>query len=72
MIDGLKEELQKSKTSIFEDKDLLKKLSNDVEISKAELLDVQRAERVVRVDLEQATKQVNCVIVVISHIFLAV
>ena len=61
LITQLKQELEKSKLSLYEEKNVQKKISSEVDQVKAELLDIQRAERVVRVDLEQATKRVRVV-----------
>lgn len=58
LISTLKQELEKSKVSIFDEKSLQKKLETQIDQLKSELSDVQRTERVVRIDLEQATKRV--------------
>lgn len=59
LISTLKQELEKSKVSIFDEKSLQKKLETQIDQLKSELSDVQRTERVVRIDLEQATKRVT-------------
>ena len=58
LIASLKAELEKSKICVYEEKQTQKKLEKDTELATAELKDIQRAERLVRVDLEQITKQV--------------
>ena len=47
------------KLKVYEEQSVQKKLEIDVEKVKAELIDVQRAERMVRVDMEQASKKVG-------------
>ncbi|XP_022340674.2 forkhead-associated domain-containing protein 1-like isoform X1 [Crassostrea virginica] len=59
LISTLKQELEKSKVSIFDEKSLQKKLETQIDQLKSELSDVQRTERVVRIDLEQATKRLE-------------
>ena len=59
LISTLKQELEKSKVSIFDEKSQQKKLETQIDQLKSELSDVQRTERVVRIDLEQATKRVT-------------
>lgn len=59
LINTLKQELEKSKVSIFDEKSQQKKLETQIDQLKSELSDVQRTERVVRIDLEQATKRVG-------------
>ena len=56
------------KLKIYEEQSVQKKLEVDVEKVKAELLDVQRAERMVRVDMEQASKKVN----MLRHIYVLI
>ncbi|KAL4221029.1 Forkhead-associated (FHA) phosphopeptide binding domain 1 [Mactra antiquata] len=57
LIDNLRVELEKTKTSLFEEKDLQRKLQVKVDEAKNEAQDLQRAERLVRVDFEQSTKK---------------
>lgn len=59
LINTLKQELEKSKVSIFDEKSQQKKLETQIDQLKSELSDIQRTERVVRIDLEQATKRVG-------------
>ncbi|XP_048767224.2 forkhead-associated domain-containing protein 1-like isoform X2 [Ostrea edulis] len=59
LINTLKQELEKSKVSIFDEKSQQKKLETQIDQLKSELSDVQRTERVVRIDLEQATKRLE-------------
>lgn len=59
LINTLKQELEKSKVNIFDEKSQQKKLETQIDQLKSELSDVQRTERVVRIDLEQATKRVG-------------
>lgn len=59
MINSLKQELDKFKLTIYEEKDIQKKLQAEADQAKSEAQDMQRAERLVRVDLEQATKRVG-------------
>lgn len=59
VINSLKQELDKFKLTIYEEKDIQKKLQAEADQAKSEAQDMQRAERLVRVDLEQATKRVG-------------
>lgn len=59
LINTLKQELEKSKVSIFDEKSQQKKLETQIDQLKSELSDIQRTERVVRIDLEQATKRLE-------------
>lgn len=63
MIDSLREELEKTKSSLFAEKDVQRKLQQSVDQAKADAQDLERAERVVRVDLEQMSKKVSAVTV---------
>lgn len=68
MIDSLREELEKTKSSLFAEKDVQRKLQTSVDQAKAEAQDLERAERVVRVDLEQISKKVRYSIAVIEGV----
>ncbi|XP_060586593.1 forkhead-associated domain-containing protein 1-like isoform X3 [Ruditapes philippinarum] len=57
LIDSLREELEKTKSALFAEKDVQRKLQQDVDAAKADAQDLERAERVVRVDLEQMSKK---------------
>ena len=59
MIDSLREELEKTKVSLFDEKEVQRKLQLALDQAKTESQDFERAERVVRVDLEQASKKVR-------------
>jgi len=59
LINKLKEELEKTKLSVFEEKQLQKKQQIEADQISAELKDMQRTERQVRVDMEQATNRVK-------------
>ena len=59
LIDSLREELEKTKVSLFNEKDIQRKLQLALDQAKTETQDLERAERVVRVDLEQASKKVS-------------
>ena len=58
MIDSLREELEKTKVSLFDEKEVQRKLQLALDQAKTETQDLERAERVVRVDLEQSSKKV--------------
>lgn len=58
MIDSLREELEKTKSSLFQEKDVQRKLQTSIDEAKAQAHDLERAERLVRVDLEQVNKKV--------------
>lgn len=62
MIDSLREELEKTKKALFDEKDVQRKLQVKVDEAKAEAQDLERAERVVRVDLEQCSKKVKIIL----------
>ncbi|KAL8571126.1 hypothetical protein ACOMHN_010587 [Nucella lapillus] len=57
LITSLREELENLKTSVFEEKDARKRLQSEADSNRSQFLDVQRTERVVRVDLEQTQKR---------------
>jgi len=59
LIDSLREELEKTKTSLFTEKDIQRKMQTQVDEAKGQSQDLERAERLVRVDLEQSTKKVS-------------
>ena len=59
LIDSLREELEKTKVSLFDEKDVQRKLQVALDQAKTEAQDLERAERVVRVDLEQSSKKVS-------------
>ena len=59
LIDSLREELEKTKVLLFDEKDIQRKLQLALDQAKTETQDLERAERVVRVDLEQASKKVS-------------
>lgn len=59
LIDSLREELEKTKSSLFQEKDVQRKLQSSIDEAKAQAQDLERAERLVRVDLEQITKKVS-------------
>ncbi|BFZ23626.1 hypothetical protein BsWGS_26664 [Bradybaena similaris] len=58
IITGLRAELDRSKSEILSERENQRKISSDLDSMRAQLQDVQRTERVVRVDLEQ-TQQKN-------------
>ena len=58
LIDSLREELEKTKVSLFDEKEVQRKLQLALDQAKTETQDLERAERVVRVDLEQSSKKV--------------
>lgn len=58
-ISSLREELETLKQSLFDEKDQRRKLQTEADTNKTQFLDMQRAERVVRVDLEQAKKELE-------------
>ncbi|CAG5124562.1 unnamed protein product [Candidula unifasciata] len=57
IISGLRGELDKSKSELLYERELQRKLISDLDSVKVQLQDVQRSERVVRVDLEQMQKR---------------
>lgn len=59
IITGLRAELDRSKSEIFSERENQRKLSSDLDNVRAQLQDVQRTERVVRVDLEQTQQKVS-------------
>ncbi|KAJ8320668.1 hypothetical protein KUTeg_002255 [Tegillarca granosa] len=54
-----KELISLRQLTIYEEKDIQKKLQAEADQAKSEAQDMQRAERLVRVDLEQATKRLE-------------
>nr|KAG5691839.1 hypothetical protein BaRGS_033443 [Batillaria attramentaria] len=58
-ISTLREELENLKQSLFDEKDQRRKFQTEADSNKTQFLDMQRAERVVRVDLEQAKKELE-------------
>lgn len=69
LVAALRDELEKSKASFLSEKDAQKKILADLEAAKAQVHDIQRSERVVRVDLEQSQKRVCHSFV--KHVFAA-
>lgn len=59
LIDSLREELEKTKVSLFQEKDVQRKLQIDLDHAKNAAHDLERAERVVRVDMEQCSKKLE-------------
>ncbi|XP_067659401.1 forkhead-associated domain-containing protein 1-like [Haliotis asinina] len=59
LIGSLREELDKTKQMLFESKDVHRKLQGEVDAAKSQFLDMQRTERVVRVDMEQSSKRLE-------------
>lgn len=59
IITGLRAELDRSKSEILSERENQRKLSSDLDSVRAQLQDVQRTERVVRVDLEQTQQKVS-------------
>ncbi|XP_052213963.1 forkhead-associated domain-containing protein 1-like isoform X2 [Dreissena polymorpha] len=57
LIDSLREELEKTKTTLFAEKDVQRKLQGLIDEAKSQAQDLERAERLVRVDLEQLSKK---------------
>ena len=57
-MEALKEELESMKNSLFEEKETKRKLQAEADASQSKFLDMQRSERVVRVDLEQLQRTV--------------
>ncbi|XP_059145230.1 forkhead-associated domain-containing protein 1-like [Physella acuta] len=57
LVAALREELDKSKASFLSEKEAQKKILADLEAAKVQVHDIQRSERVVRVDLEQSQKR---------------
>lgn len=58
-IAALREEIETLKKGLFEEKETRRKLQAEADTNKSQFLDMQRTERVVRIDLEQAQKTVN-------------
>ncbi|XP_025083413.1 forkhead-associated domain-containing protein 1-like [Pomacea canaliculata] len=56
-ITALRDELEKLKQSLFEEKDARRQIQAQADANKSQFLDMQRAERVVRIDLEQLQKE---------------
>lgn len=52
------------KLKVYEEQSCQKKLEVDIEKVKSELVDVQRADRMVRVDMEQLSKKVGVVYII--------
>ncbi|XP_046562957.1 forkhead-associated domain-containing protein 1-like [Haliotis rubra] len=59
LIGSLREELDKTKQMLFESEDVHRKLQGEVDAAKSQFLDMQRTERVVRVDMEQSSKRLE-------------
>ncbi|XP_046360042.2 forkhead-associated domain-containing protein 1-like isoform X3 [Haliotis rufescens] len=59
LIGSLREELDKTKQMLFESKDVHRKLQGEVDAAKSQFVDMQRTERVVRVDMEQSSKRLE-------------
>lgn len=59
VITSLREELESLKTSLLEEKDARRTLQAEADSSRSQFLDIQRAERVVRVDLEETKRTVR-------------
>ncbi|XP_052820992.1 forkhead-associated domain-containing protein 1-like isoform X2 [Mya arenaria] len=57
LIDNLRVELEKTKASLFQEKDVQRKLQSSLDEAKSQAQDLERAERLVRVDLEQVSKK---------------
>lgn len=58
-ISTLREELETLKQSLFDEKDQRRKLQTEADSNKTQFLDMQRTERVVRIDLEQTKKELE-------------
>lgn len=57
LIAALRDELEKSKTLILSETDAKQKIQSDLDTARTQVHDVQRTERMVRVDLEQSQKR---------------
>ncbi len=56
----MKNELEESQRQSIKQVQAEKRLKEELEIAKSQYLDMQRAERTVRIDLEQSRRTVSC------------
>lgn len=55
------------KTSLLEEKEARRTLQTEADSNRSQFLDIQRAERVVRVDLEETKRAVSCLCLMLVH-----